>query len=243
LGSEQRDLFSNVEPAKTTPAKKSFTLSPSEFGFLWQECKRCYYLRVTQKYSRPGAFPKIFTAIDGQMRLRFDGKRTEEVLPQLPPGKLDCADQRVISAPIVFPNRSTTLQIRGKLDALVRFDDGSFAVVDFKTSAQSAQNIETYKRQLNAYAYALENPAPGQLPMRPVRHLGLLVFEPRAFSSDAGAASFSGTVQWSPIAIDPGGFRNFLDEVATVLDLAAPPPCTPDCDWCKYREASRQSGY
>jgi hypothetical protein len=240
MSAEQPGLF---PPSPALPAKKTFTLSPSEFGFLWQECKRCYYLKVTQKYSRPGVFPKIFTAIDGQMRLRFNDMRTEDVLPQLPPGKLDCADQRVVSAPIKFANRATSLQIRGKLDALVRFDDGSFAVVDFKTSAQSDQNIETYKRQLNAYAYALENAAPGQLGLRPVRHLGLLVFEPRSFSSEKGVATFSGSIQWSPIAIDQGAFLKFLEEVAAVLDMAAAPPPTPGCSWCEYRSTSRQSGY
>jgi hypothetical protein len=234
---EQQGLF--AEP----PPKRVWTLSPSEFGFLWQECRRCYFLKVTQKYSRPGAFPKIFQAIDAQMRLRFDGKRTEEVLPHLPPGKLDCGDQRVQSIPIRAPDRNSALQIRGKLDALVRFDDGSIAVVDFKTSSVSGRNVETYTRQLSAYAYALENPAQGFLGLRPIRRLGLLIFEPQMFSSESKAATLSGTLQWQEIPINHDTFLKFMGEVAAILDLEAPPPPTDGCPWCSYRDSARQTGH
>lgn len=237
MSAEQQGLFG------AEAKKKMWTLSPSEFGFLWQECKRCYYLKVTQKFTRPGTFPKIFQAIDAQMRVRFDEKRTEGVLPNLAPGVLDCGDQRVQSGPIINPNRSSILQIRGKIDSLVRFDDGTFAVVDFKTSAQSDRNVETYSRQLNAYAYALENAALGQLALKPVTRLGLLVFEPREFSSGKDAASLTGSLAWVEIPLQQKVFLDFMDEVAAVLDLPAPPPPSPGCTWCGYRENARQTGY
>jgi hypothetical protein len=235
----QRGLFSTAPE----PAKRLFTLSPSEFGFLWQECKRCYYLKVTQKYARPGIFPKIFTVIDNQMRQRFEKQRTEKVAPELPPGVFDCRDQWVQSAPISIAGRGTLCVVRGKLDALVRFDDGSFAVVDFKTSSQSDRNVATYTRQLSAYAYALENAAPGQTSVRPVRRLGLLVFDPQSFSSEKKTAELAGTLTWAEIPRDDKAFLDFLNEVAAVLDLPAAPPPTPGCTWCGYREAARQKMY
>lgn len=241
MTAEQKGLFPEAE-SKPAP-KRVWTLSPSEFGFLWQECRRCYYLKVTQKYTRPGTFPKIFQAIDAQMRMRFDGKRTEEVLPHLPPGTLDCGDQRVQSTPIRSKGGNSALQIRGKLDALVRFDDGSIAVVDFKTASVSGRNVETYTRQLSAYAYALENSAPGHLGLRPVRRLGLLIFEPQSFSSQAKSASFSGSLSWVEIPFSHEVFLKFLEEVAAVLDLDVAPPTTEGCSWCEYRESARQTGY
>jgi len=237
MNSDQHVLF--AEP----PPKRIWSLSPSEFGFLWQECRRCYYLKVTQKHTRPGSFPKIFQVIDAQMRACFDGKRTEEVLPHLPPGKLDCTDQRVQSHAIRSPNRDSSLQIRGKLDALIRFDDGSVAVVDFKTTSVSGRNVETYTRQLSAYAYALEHPAEGHLALQPIRRLGLLIFEPRSFSSQASTASFSGSLSWVEIPLSHDIFLSFLEEVASVLDLEAPPPTTSGCTWCAHRESARQTGY
>ncbi len=234
---EQHDLF-----AAQTP-KKIWTLSPSEFGFLWQECKRCYFLKVTRKFARPSIFPKIFTLIDGEMRARFDRQRTEQAAPMLSPGVFDCREQWVQSAPISLPGRGVQLVLRGKLDANVHFDDGTFAVVDFKTSQQSDRNIDTYTRQLSAYAHALENAAVGMLALKPVRRLGLLVFEPKSFSSAKKAAQFAGTLTWAEIPHDPAAFLKFLGEVAAMLELATPPPPAPGCLWCTYRETARQFGF
>ena len=44
-------------------------LSPSELTFLWDECPRCFYLKVVHKFNRPwGAFPGIFSRIDKLMK-------------------------------------------------------------------------------------------------------------------------------------------------------------------------------
>ena len=47
--------------------------------------------------------------------------------------------------------------ISGKGDAFLELDDGSFAVVDFKTSALTQEGALSYSSQLHAYKYALEN--------------------------------------------------------------------------------------
>jgi hypothetical protein len=237
MTAEQHDLFASQVP------KKIWTLSPSEFGFLWQECKRCYFLKVTRKFARPSIFPKIFTIIDGAMRDRFDRQRTEHAAPMLPPGVFDCREQWVQSAPISLPGRGVQLVLRGKLDANVRFDDNTFAVVDFKTSQQSEKNIDTYTRQLSAYAHALENAAAGMLSLKPVNRLGLLVFEPKSFSSAREAAQFTGSLTWAEIPRDDNAFLKFLGEVAAILELATPPPPAPGCNWCTYRETARQYGF
>ena len=53
----------------------NWKLSPSDFVFLYEECKRCFYLKVARDYQRPrGPFPKIFTIIDGLMKDFFDGR-------------------------------------------------------------------------------------------------------------------------------------------------------------------------
>jgi hypothetical protein len=39
---------------------KNWTLSPSDFAFLWEECKRCFYLKIVSGFRRPGGpMPKI----------------------------------------------------------------------------------------------------------------------------------------------------------------------------------------
>jgi hypothetical protein len=224
-------------------AQKLWKLSPSDFGYLWGECPKCFYLKVTQKYSRPGMMPRIFTSIDEHMRGCFHNKRTEEIAPMLPPGTFDCADQRVRSGPITRPGRNSLSYLNGRIDALVRFDDQTFAVVDFKTTSQSGNNVATYSRQLHAYAHALENAAPGQLALKPVVRLGLLIFEPRAFAFAGQGATLSGSLTWQEIPRDDASFLSYLDDVAALLDSPSVPTPAPGCTWCGYREQSRVNSW
>jgi hypothetical protein len=224
-------------------SQKLWKLSPSDFGFLWSECPKCFYLKVTQKFLRPGSMPRIFTAIDAQMRDCFHGKRTEQMAPMLAPGTFDCADQRVRSGPMSRPGRNSISYLSGKIDALVRFDDKTFAVVDFKTTAQAGNSAATYSRQLHAYAHALENAAPGELAVKPIARMGLLVFEPRAFSCAAQGASLTGSLVWHEIPRDDAGFLTYLDEVAALLDSPSIPPPAPGCVWCSHREQSRANNW
>ncbi len=234
-------------PLFTTPItgpKRNWKLSPSDFAFLWEECKRCFYLKVALNHQRPRSImPKIFTVIDEKMKLHFGGRRANEVVPQLPPGVFRFGDDWVESLPIQIPGHTSTCFIRGRLDSVIQFDDKSFAVVDFKTSEQRQGNVSLYARQLHAYTHALENAAPGKSSLKPVRRLGLLVFEPKAFSAPRGdSALLSGTIGWMEIPRDDAAFLKFLSEVLTVLESPAPPPSTPGCEWCGYRESSRKSG-
>ena len=88
---------------------------------------------------------------------------------------------------------------------MVRFDNGGFGVVDFKTSARNSEHIPLYARQLHAYACALEQAAPGRLALSPVRRLGLLVYEPNAFEQQTtGAGRLSGTLSWLEIPRENG---------------------------------------
>jgi hypothetical protein len=48
---------------------QNWKLSPSDFAFLWEECQRCFYLKVVRQFYRPWSpMPKIFTKIDGIMK-------------------------------------------------------------------------------------------------------------------------------------------------------------------------------
>ena len=117
-------------------------------------------------------------------------------------------------------------------------------MVDFKTSARNSEHIPLYARQLHAYACALEQAAPGQLSLSPVRQLGLLVYEPKAFEQQtAGACNLSGTMRWVEIPREKGGFMNFLGEVLEVLDQPAPPAGSASCPWCGYRDTARRTDF
>jgi hypothetical protein len=187
--------------------------------------------------------PKIFTVIDGAMKSCFEGKRTEAIAKGIPPGRVVYGDRWVESAPIAVPGHATTCFVKGKTDTLLQFDDGTYGVIDFKTSSARSEHVALYARQLMAYANALENPAPGALALKPVSHLGLIVFDPNLFTATSStAASLSGGMHWIEIPRDDAAFLAFLGEVLTVLELPQPPGGSPSCEWCRYRDASRRTG-
>jgi hypothetical protein len=62
-------------------------LSPSDFAFLWDDCLRCFYLKVARKQSRPRSpFPSVFGRIDRAMKDHYLGERAEMVALGMPEG-------------------------------------------------------------------------------------------------------------------------------------------------------------
>jgi len=181
--------------------------------------------------------PKIFQSIDTQMRERLVGERTENISPQIPPGMLKYGERWVESRAITFPNHISSCFIRGKLDGVIAFDNGTYGVVDYKTSKPSKKHQEFYFRQLNSYAYSLQNAGKGKFSLHPITKLGLLIFEPQSFDhSTSGQARLDGELTWIEVDHNPNMFVNDLSAVLKVLESIEPPPADSECKWCQYRE-------
>jgi hypothetical protein len=220
-------------------------LSPSDLTFLWDGCPRCFYLKVALGINRPPVpFPAIFGNIDLLMKRMFADKTTAEVLPALPPGKVILGGKWVESTPIRLQGSEISCFIRGIFDSVLQFDDGSYGVIDFKTSEPNPKHVEFYGRQLRAYAYALEHPAPGKLALSPVSKLGLLCVSPKDIDRDVqGHIRYIGEVTWLEVPRDEAGFMAFLAQVMQVLVAPEPPPAAEKCPFCKYRDEARSHGW
>lgn len=220
----------------------NWKLSPSDFAFLWLECRRCFYLKVARQVSRPHIMPGIFSKIDSLQKRYFAGKSTQEITPALPPGAVAFGDRWVESGQIAVPGHASTCYIRGRFDSVLKFEDGSYGVIDFKTSGSNRQQASKYAWQLHSYAYALENPAPGQLGLAPVSKLGLLCIEPvEMLRLEEGAYAYRAEPTWIDLPRDDVAFLEFLQQVLSVLDLPAPPEAADSCGWCQYRDAARHN--
>jgi hypothetical protein len=224
--------------------KKTWKLSPSDFAFLWEECKRCFYLKAMGFYRPRQMFPKIFNIIDQQIKICFQGQRIEKLITDIPGGSIKYSDEWVESLPIEISGTESKCYILGKFDSIINFDDQSYGVIDFKTSEISENQIEIYSRQLHAYAYALENPAPQRFSCNPISKLGLIIYEPKIFSCvEKDKASLHGNIKWFEIKRNDTHFLDFLHDVVTVLDQPEAPDPSPTCEWCKYRESSRSLNF
>lgn len=214
----------------------NYKLSPSDFSFLYEGCKRCYYLKVVHGIPQPSIpLPSIFSKIAGLLKDHYDGKQTGELHVDLPPGVVSHGEKYVKSRTIQLPGRNDTCFISGRFDIVVELEDETYGVIDFKTGNPNEKHFDLYGRQLNAYAYALENPAPGALQLSPVTKTGLLYFYPSRVSQESTDwLSYNAKIQWVEVQKDKESFLGFVAEVLDVLDLSKPPELSKDCQWCQY---------
>jgi hypothetical protein len=214
---------------------REFRVAPSDLTFLLNECLRCFYLKVARGIRRPPSpFPGVFTAMDRQQRTFFDGGPTSRLEKSLPSGTLDCSDIRVRSVPLGCTTSGSGIVLGGTLDALARFDNGSWGVADFKTVRAADPTLGKYIMQLQSYVLALEQPYAG--PPRKVSQIGLMCFEPEEMIElHDGRFAFAATSTWKPFEREDAGFLAVLRMLCEMLESQKEPPADASCAYCKLR--------
>ena len=57
-----------------------YKLSPSDFAYLYEECKHCYYLKIRKGIGRPSMpFPGEFSAINTRLQGNMIGQALREL--------------------------------------------------------------------------------------------------------------------------------------------------------------------
>ena len=214
-----------------------YKLSPSDLTFSWDECKYCFYMKVRHNLVVRSPFPGIFGKMANLTSEFYQDRPSQEISPSLPAGVVKYKEKFVKSAPITVPGIASQCYINGRFDAVIEFDDGTYGIVDYKTSDPREEHAAFYSRQLTAYAYALENPAPNALRLSPVSRMGLFIITPSSFErTPADEVIFVNRTTWVDVPRDDRVFLSFLGEVLAVLDLPAPPPPSETCGLCAYRQ-------
>lgn len=211
-----------------------YKLSPSDFAYLYEECKLCYCLKVKENIYQPSMpFPGVFSAINTRLQGNLIGKSLNILSPDLPEGEVITQEGWVESK--VVPD--TSVYIKGKYDLLVKGSDGSHILVDLKISQPVEDKIEKYKTQLSAYKFALENPSYGE-PIK-ISRLGLLIFYPDTVTFENGVARLDFPPKWLEITCDDASFLNFVKDIDKLL--AGPlPQEDQNCKWCRYRHVGEK---
>lgn len=214
-----------------------YKLSPSDLTFTWDECKYCFYMKVKHGIAARGPFPSIFGKMANLTSAFYDGKMAKEISAELDPGVLKYREKFVKSAPITLPGTASQCYIHGRFDAVIEFIDGSYGIVDYKTSDAKEEQVAFYSRQLTAYAWALEHPADGALHLTPVSRMGLFVITPERFERDVnGELVFINRTTWLDVPRDDAAFLALLQVIVAVLDEPEPPQPSEGCGLCIYRE-------
>lgn len=215
-----------------------YKLIPSDLTFLYDNCKHCFVMKVKHGISQPSIpIPGIFSIIASLQKEYYSGKRTEDFCPELPLGKITHGEKWVRSNIIEIPDCENNCYINGRFDIVAELDDGSYAILDFKTGNPSDEKTLLYSRQLQSYALALENPAPGALHLAPISTLGLLYFTPdKCDQLDIMRQNLEGKLTWINVEKDDSEFLNFLKEIVTLLDGPFPAPEPENCEWCSYTQ-------
>lgn len=218
-----------------TKQVKCYKLSPSDFAFLYNYCPRCYWDKIHQIPKLKGgrsSIAKIFTTIDGGMKKAFDGVRTEAVCDDMPAGVIEFPDNdRIESLAFTVDSGNAYMIFKGKYDARIKLDDGTYAIIDFKTTQAKQEKMRLYSSQLHSYAHSVENPANKGDGFGPVTKLGLLIYEPASFSFTKGEGKLEGKLTYIPIPRDDNMFFGFLREVYSLLK-SNPPMSIPECQTC-----------
>lgn len=207
-----------------------YKLSPSDFAYLWNECKHCYYQKVKFGVAQPGIFPSMFRRINDLLQTSIMGKNLQEVHPDLPSGIIEIQEGFMKSQPIPGVE---DCYVSGRFDILSRLDDGTYAVVDFKITTPDEEKIQKYATQLHAYKYALENPNNGNEPLK-ISQMGVISVNPEDMKLINGKIVFTTKPTWHPIKEDMESFYKLIQEISTVLNGELPVP-SETCNLCKYR--------
>ncbi|MFH1772238.1 MAG: PD-(D/E)XK nuclease family protein [Candidatus Omnitrophota bacterium] len=211
-----------------------YKLSPSDLTYLFEGCKYCFCLKVKFNIRQPSIpMPGIFSAIASKQKSFYAGKLCREFCDILPAGIVEYGEQWVQSAQIKFSDTQSTCYIFGRFDLVVKFDDGTFGVIDCKTARPSETKSAMYARQLQCYSYALENPAPGAFSLSPVKRLGLLYFTPNQLKQiKIDEQALYGDLTWHEVERNDESFLKFLKGAINILDSESIEP--RDCNHCEY---------
>lgn len=210
-----------------------YKLSPSDFKYLWEDCKHCYYRKVVEGIELPSiGLPNIFSKMSSSVQMKVQGTNPCDLHPDLPSGVFELQERYLKSMPIPSKN---TCYISGRFDLLAKFDDGTHGVIDLKITDPKEESLYKFKNQLQAYKFALENPAgPGKMLVNRISLMGLIVVSPKSVEFHKGHLVFISKPQWIEIEENMDEFFAFIDKVSQLLEGDVPKP-TETCKWCIYR--------
>ena len=222
----------------------AITISATNLGYFASSrfCPRCAWLRLNLKELPYQSFPGIFSTIDRYNKFIVQSYFNRE--NSLPLWLRNLGDvDRYIDPPHwssfkVF-DEASSVTLRGEADGIFQMTDGSYTIVDYKTSRYNGTHrgmFKSYEVQLNAYAYIGE-----RLGLSPVSRLALVYMEPltgeetaqqpRSVDEQGFIMGFEARIV--DVNLKPGRLiPELLRKVKALVELEQAPQGKDDCKDC-----------
>ncbi|NDI24439.1 MAG: hypothetical protein EBY87_02725 [Actinobacteria bacterium] len=212
-------------------------ISPSDLTFSWDGCHRCLWLNYNHGLKAPSFMPLV-GELSALQEGHFHGASSSKLHPAIPEGKVIDRGGWVKSAPIEYNGKPSPYAIRGKYDLLMEFTDGTYGIIDCKFQGRDNDKSAFYSPQLEAYAFALENPASNKV--MKVSVIGLLVWSPKKPQGDPDSGfALDLNSSWFPIERNPLGLQERLADFIEVI--SGPTPIRDSrCETCKFIAERRE---
>lgn len=246
VNSRQRRATSIFDPARHSGSDgEPYKLSRSKID-LFLECPRCFYLDRRLGVMRPPSFPfNLNSAVDHLLKKEFDIHRAKGKahplmqsygIKAVPFDHKDLNLWRDTFRGVQYLHLPTGFLVTGALDDVWADEKGRLSVVDYKaTSKESEVNIdadwqEGYKRQIEVYQWLLRQNG------FDVSEIGYFVYA----NGKRDRKAFDGRLEFDVKIIayrgDDSWVERTLRDIRRTLTRDTPPPQSPGCEFCTYRE-------
>lgn len=144
-----------------------------------------------------------------------------------------------------FDSSGIYWSLAGKWDRCYELEDGTLAILDFKTGEASPAKQAMYRRQLMGYTLCVESP--DSAPPEAVSYIGTLVFTPTDFvvqkvdGSYPGTCAFKGSLKAFQFDLDRDWFMEFMEEVMKIISMGEMPEPGNFCEVCRSMDMIARS--
>ena len=239
------DVVSSLPINESKDLNKELVLAPSELDYKPKKCQRCFYLEKNYKIGPKDFPPPVFSRFDVVQQAYYKDKDTSDLTKELPKGRIMNKEElpgRVVSETL-SDNKGRNFILGGRPDIVIKFDQGGYGIIDFKTTKISDDKSENYKYQLEAYAQIFTKPGSTKSKktplLNPITHMGILQFDPSDIQShNDQSCDMRMNISYSPLKRDE---KNFFENITKIIDIIEQPnfpDFTNDCNSCNFIKES-----
>ena len=235
------DIISSLPMNNSKDENKILVLAPSELDYKAKKCHRCFYLEKNKKIATKAFPPPVFSRFDVVQQAYYKDKNTSDLTKELPEGRIMNKDElpgRVVSETLK-DNKGRNFILGGRPDIVIKFDQGGYGIIDFKTTKISEDKSENYKHQLEAYAQIFSKPGATKSKktplLNPITHMGILQFDPSDIQShNETSCDMRMNISFSPLKRDEKDFFKNITQIIDIINQSDVPDFTEDCNDCQF---------